>query len=96
MSAEVLLPIALEAAVPLHIERLRALDDGAFAALFRLEDLDARAQVICGPGGEALLFRSKKPGESAALFDHVAESIALIAFCPGGVSIFGLHFEATR
>jgi hypothetical protein len=94
VTAEVLLPIALEVAVPLRVAELRALDDEAFAALFALEDLDAMAQRICGPGGEGLLHRV--PGKSATAFVAAVDAIALLAFCPGGISIFGRTWEATR
>ncbi len=44
--------------------------------------------------GDDLYFRSKKWGETAKRFDQVAEIIAVLSFSPGGLTIFGLHFEA--
>ena len=44
--------------------------------------------------GDDLYFRSQKQGETAARFDQVAEIIAVLAFSPGGITIFGLHFDA--
>jgi hypothetical protein len=85
MSAD-LLPIALQAAVPLWIGRVRAMT---------LEQRQARAaelaQVIA-ERGDSILFRSGKRGESAAVFNALAEGLAIGAFQPGGVTAFGSHW----
>ena len=44
--------------------------------------------------GDVLLFGGK-PGEAAALMGQLTEALAVMAFVPGGISAFGLHFEAT-
>ena len=44
--------------------------------------------------GDDLLYVSRQPGETALRFQQVAEAIAVLAFCPGGITVFGLHFEA--
>jgi hypothetical protein len=44
--------------------------------------------------GNDLYHRSKKVGETAKRFDQVAEMIAVLSFAPGGITVFGLHFEA--
>jgi hypothetical protein len=44
--------------------------------------------------GDDLLYASRKPGETARRFQQVAEAIAVLSFCPGGITVFGLHFEA--
>ena len=88
MSAETLLQTALSAAVPLWIEELRGLS---------WEELQARAKVAAqhvAEHGDLILFRSEKRGESAKAFNKLAEGIAILAFAPGGVTAFGLHFEA--
>ena len=41
--------------------------------------------LLCGGG---------KPGECADLFNRTAHAIAVLAFVPGGVTIFGATFEA--
>lgn len=41
--------------------------------------------------GEAILFRV--PGKTADGFNCLAETIAILAFSPGGVRCFGMHFE---
>ena len=33
--------------------------------------------------------------ETAAAFNALAEGLACLAFSPGGVTFYGLHFEAT-
>jgi hypothetical protein len=83
------LPIALSAAVPLRIIELqqRGGPDDAdydFARSFGRE-LAEKA--------DRLLYRGK-PGESADLFNKLARAVAILAFCPGGVTIFGQKYEA--
>jgi hypothetical protein len=34
------------------------------------------------------------PGESAKAFNALARGIAALSFAPGGVTTFGMHFEA--
>jgi hypothetical protein len=46
--------------------------------------------------GDILQFGSKKKGEAAEIFNRVAEAIAIMSFCPGGVTLFGEHWEAKR
>ncbi|GHO49910.1 hypothetical protein KSX_80730 [Ktedonospora formicarum] len=39
--------------------------------------------------------RSEKEGETAALFNQLAEAIAILAFAPGGIpSLSGQRFDA--
>jgi hypothetical protein len=44
--------------------------------------------------GDDLLYANRKPGETAHRFQQVAEAVAVLSFCPGGITVFGLHFEA--
>jgi hypothetical protein len=39
------------------------------------------------------LFKSKIKGETAKQFNKTALAIAVLSFQPGGIEIFGLHFE---
>jgi hypothetical protein len=87
---EVLLRTALQAAVPLHIEELRGLP---WTEIRRLAG--ECAQVIAEKG-DRILYRSKKKGETAVAFNALARGIAALAFCPGGVTTLGMHFEAHR
>jgi hypothetical protein len=76
--------------VPLWIERVRHYSDAR-----RLERAARCAEVI-GEKGDVILYRSKRDGETANAFNHLAEGLACLAFVPGGVTAFGLHFEATK
>lgn len=46
-----------------------------------------------GSHGDAIQFREK--GQTARMIDMLVDGLAVLAFCPGGVTAFGLHFEAT-
>jgi hypothetical protein len=86
-AAEVLLCATLECAVPLWVERVRGTPWTQRIA--RGHEL---AERLMGPGGEMVMFRGK-PGESAARFNDLAEAVAILSFAPGGITVFGLHFE---
>ncbi len=47
-----------------------------------------------GEKGDILLYGSKKKGEVADLFNRLARAITILSYCPGGIDIFGCHFEA--
>jgi len=47
-----------------------------------------------GEKGDILLFGGGKKGEVAELFNRTAEAISILSFLPGGVTVFGAHFEA--
>lgn len=81
---------ALSAAVPLRILELRqrggpSSSDWESACDFA----DTLAEKA-----DRLLFRSSKKGETAELFNRLAAAIAVLSYAPGGVSVFGLHFES--
>jgi hypothetical protein len=48
---------------------------------------------VLGSKGDVLLFGSKKKGECAELMNGLIRAVAVLAFCPGGVRLFGSHFE---
>lgn len=80
----------MQLAVPLWIERMRAKggpDD---------EDRKKAQETseILGERGDILLHGGGKPGECADQFNRTAQAVAVLAFVPGGVDIFGSHFEA--
>ena len=61
------------------------------------EDMDEAMETgdVLGERGDVLLFGNRdKPGECAELFNRTAHAIAVLAFCPGGVHVFGTTFEA--
>ena len=83
-----LLSCTLQLAIPLWIEELRGRS---------WEHIESRAKMcsdVVAVHGDNLMFRSKKKGDSAEAFNRLAEGIACLAFCPGGVKIFGNHWEA--
>lgn len=82
----------MQTAVPLHVLQLK--ERGGPTA----EDM-AEAQKtsdMLGERGDVLLFGGGKKGECADLFNRTARAIAILAFVPGGVDIFGAHFEETK
>lgn len=44
--------------------------------------------------GDVMLFGSKKKGEQTALIETLAQGIALLSRCPGGVTFMGEHYES--
>ena len=88
LADEELLKTALSAAVPLHIAELRR------RPWSELQERAAVAAQVVAEKGDVILYRSKKKGETAAAFNKLAEGLVICAFAPGGVTIFGLHFEA--
>ncbi len=83
---EGLLPEMLAVAVPLWI--MRYIEMGGPS----VEDM-ARCHVYEEMTSESILYRIGKPGQTAKAFNQVAESIAVLSFIPGGVTIFGNHWE---
>lgn len=43
--------------------------------------------------GDLLLYRGKKQGEAARMFSRTARTVAVMACAPGGISLFGKHWE---
>lgn len=82
------LTLALSVAVPLWIEELRRMP---------WEYIQRRAKEcanVVAEKGDVIQFRGGKKGESAEAFNRLAEGIACLAFAPGGVWLFGEHWEA--
>jgi hypothetical protein len=88
-SNEELLRSFLEIAVPMEIERLKR--EGGLSEE-RITQLQTYGEDLAAHGDD-LLYRSKKKGESATRFRQFVEMVAAGAFAPGGITIFGLHFE---
>ncbi len=86
---DTLLRTSLSVAVPLWIDQIRGWPE-SHRAERRAICVDTITQY-----GDVLLYKGKKKGESAEAFNRTAEGIALLAFAPGGVTIFGEHWEAT-
>lgn len=86
------LAITLSAAVPLHIMQLK-MRGGPSPT-----EIQEQEQVL-GPilerADSLLLFKGKetKDGEVADAFNKLARGIAILSYCPGGITIFNEHFE---
>lgn len=83
-----LIQLTLATAVPFAIDDLKRIGgptDGHFG------EASAFATRL-GAEGDTLLYRTK--GKTARMMDRLCEVVAVLAFCPGGISLFGLHFEA--
>lgn len=81
------LVIALEAAVPLEIHRMRRLPP-SLRALRAEGAVDSIASK-----GDMLMFRGS-PGETAEVFGHLMRGLAFLACAPGGVTFAGVHWCA--
>ena len=82
-----LLKLTLQAAVPLWIERLKHRPMVEIIARTR-----ECGQVIAEKG-DIIQFKSKKQGETANAFNHLAEGLACAAFALGSVTFLGMKFE---
>jgi hypothetical protein len=78
----------LAMAVPMWVERLQAMP---------WEDVEAQAHKcveLITSGGDNILYRGNKRGQTAEAFNALAQGLAVLAFSVGGVRAFGLHFDA--
>jgi hypothetical protein len=88
----------LGVAVPMWIERMRhwfprEREERAQA----LVELTAHSQGVAAIADREAALSSKlhRPGEMALAFNAVAEGLAILAYCPGGVVFAGHHWEVT-
>lgn len=79
----------LSAFVPLEILELKK-QGGPAAWQF---EKAAKLCPMIGTHGDAFLFGGK-PGEAGRYMGQLVEVLAIMAFMPGGVTAFDLHFEA--
>jgi hypothetical protein len=86
-----LLPTALDVAVPMFLAELLAVDDQILRR--RAAHTWARNAVdpLCAQG-DILQYGGGKPGEVAAVFNHLARGLAAGAMVPGGVTFAGRHW----
>jgi len=87
MGDDILLAGMLQVAVPLWIEDLKGKPWEYIA-----KRAGECSQVIAEKG-DIILYKSSKKGETAEAFNRLAEGVACLAFAPGGVDVFGVHFE---
>lgn len=91
MASNEALHVSLLTAVPLYILEIKE-KGGPDEADYKAA---REASNALGERGDVLLFGgSKHKGEIAELFNSLAHAIAVLAFCPGGVTIFREHWEA--
>ena len=101
----VILGIALSAAVPLWIQDFRRMTPDQRAARARGCALvisagerfdELRGQHGCGPALVACgeLARGRNEGGPAAVFNAIAQGLAIASFQPGGVHYAGHHWES--
>jgi len=82
------LPIALSAAVPLWIMKFKEYSYNDLQTMLRiLDESDFCVRM------EYVLHKGPKEGDTARAFNDLAKCIAIMSFCPGGITIFGMHFE---
>lgn len=85
-----LLVTSLQCAVPLWIIQIKDVP---------WQDKKRRAEEcsqIVAEKGDVILFKGGKRGETAAAFNALAEGIAILSFAPGGVRVFGEHWDAAK
>jgi len=92
LGAETLLQVHLALAVPIWIRHY---------ADFAISDSQRRSRaaelaIFIAEHGDNVLYQGAKPGETADAFNRLAEAIAIAAYQPGGVTIFGQHWNANR
>jgi len=85
-----LLCATLEASVPFRMLELMQ-QGGPFD--WEWEAARAFADVL-GSEGDALLFKGFRKGDTARMMHRLIATLAVMAFVPGGITAWGLHFDA--
>ena len=86
----VCLTTALDCAVPLLIIEIKQRGGPTDSDWHRAQEIGQ----LLGEKGDLLMFPGKKKGESAKVFNELAYGIAMLSFCPGGIKVFGRHWES--
>lgn len=79
----------LSVAVYLRIEELKARGGPSPEEWRKLPETGK----LLAEQGDKLLYPSAKKGETADLFNKTAQAIAILSYVPGGIVVFGMHFE---
>ena len=95
------LAIAMATAIPLWIMRFQEVGGPTDEQFKRAT---SEASYLLAEYGDILLYSSSKGHKkkkstkptTAEVFNRTAEAIAAMAFLPGGIDIFGMHFEAKK
>lgn len=92
---ETLLKLSLETAVPLRMMDLEQV--GRDAAWDSFQKNRAGWEELIASHADAMLHGGGKPGQAAEVHNALVDAVAHMAvLVPGGVSLFGLHFESRR
>lgn len=89
-STNSLIETFLSAAIPLRIEEIQSRGGPTKEGM---ETMREYAKLL-GEHGDALLFKSKKKGETAQMTNGLVHAIATLPFAPGGIPLFGQHWES--
>lgn len=85
-----LLRCTLESSVPFRILELQR-----FGGPMERDWEEARAFAdVLGSEGDGLLFKGHRKGDTARMMGKLIATMAVLAFAPGGITAFGLHFDA--
>lgn len=82
-----LLPGFVAAFVPLHIAKYKQKGGPSPADFDRCREYSQQL----GEHGDALLY--KIPGQTSQMMNMLLDAIAILAFVPGGITFFGIHYE---
>ena len=85
-----LLQIALSAAVPLNILKIKEKGGITDEDMKKCNDFS----TVLGEKGDKILWPSNKKGETAKLFNELVYCIAVMSFCPGRITILNQHYES--
>ncbi len=88
MSNDELLRMHLELCVPLRIWEYQQQDGPSDLDFARIR---TEYSEYLGSHGDAILYREKDTTTRA--MNMLVDGLAVLSFCPGGVTVFGLHFE---
>lgn len=84
----------LETMMPMAVYfRIKSLEEKGGPSPEDMAKIQETSDML-GEHGDILLHGGSKKGECANLFNRTAHAIAVLAFVPGGVELFGHRFEA--
>lgn len=79
-------------AVPLRIDEIKRAGGPTDEDIRRVGEY----ATDIGARGDLLLFPGAKKGVATGLVNKVVDGVAVLAFMPGGVEMFGTRYEAGR
>ncbi len=85
-----LLELALMTAVPIRIDQLNREKVDVIINKAQMQEL---ADDIAARG-DVIMYKTKKPGETARNFTRLVEALARLSYVAGGIKFAGMHFEA--